>query len=400
MRHRVAFVIQRYGEGITGGSESLCRQIAERMTRYYDVEVLTTTALDHLTWTNDLPAGRSELREVAVHRFPCATERNPEFQKTYDRIFSAQLSLEEEHAMVRQQGPYCPALIEHLQKCLNDYDAFVFFTYLYYPACVGLPLVKSKAAFVPTAHDEPFLYLHLLDDLFQQTPFLIFISPEERHLLQRRFNLPADAGRAIGMGMESCDPGPPDPAWDDLAARLGERRVIAYLGRVESGKGCEELVDFFRCYAGQSGRRNVVLLLLGKRSMPIPDHPQILSTGYVSEYVKQQVLHRAEVVIASSPFESLSITALEALLSGTPLLVNGRCDVLVGHCLRSNGGLWYRDFEEFSEALTVLLDDAELRREMGSRGKTYVEENYRCSDVEQAYRDVLDSIIAGGKTAS
>ena len=165
-------------------------------------------------------------------------------------------------------------------------------------------------------------------------------------------------------------------------------------------RGCDELVEFFLRYVEQTDRRDVMLLLIGKRSMPIPDHPQILAPGYVSEYVKQRVLDRAEVVITSSPFESLSATALEALLSGTPLLVNGRCDVLVGHCLRSNGGLWYRDFEEFSEASTVLLDDAELRREMGSRGKMYVEENYQWSAVEQAYREVLDSIIAGGKTTS
>ena len=237
MKHRIAFVIQRYGEGITGGGELLCREIAERLIPYYDIEVLTSTSLDHLSWTNDLPAGTSEMHGVRIQRFLCETGRNPEFEKICHRIFTAQLSLEEEHTMIREQGPYCPSLIEHVRKYATDYDAFVFFTYLYYPTCTGLPLVKSKAAFVPMAHDEPSLYLHLLDDLFEQTPFLIFNSPEERHLVQRRFNLSAETGRVIGMGIEPRDPGPPDPIWDDLAEQLGERRVMAYLGRVENGKG-------------------------------------------------------------------------------------------------------------------------------------------------------------------
>jgi glycosyltransferase involved in cell wall biosynthesis len=396
-KRRIAFVVHRYGDQITGGAEAHCRQIAERMARYYEVEVLTTTALDHLSWKNVLPAGRDELNGVVVRRFPSATERNlVEFHKIYDRIFLTQLTPEEEYEMLRHQGPNCPKLIEYLRNSADRYGAFVFFTYMYYPTCLGLPLVKSKAAFVPTAHDETSLYMHLLDDLFRQTPFLLFNSHEERHLLQRRFNLPAGVGRVVGMGVEPTDPGPPDAAWPDLAERIGASRVLAYLGRVENGKGCDELVDFFLRYVEKAGCRNLLLLLVGRRTLPIPDHPQILSTGYVSEYLKQQLLRRADIVVASSPFESLSLTALEALLFERPLLVNGHCPVLVGHCLRSNGGLWYRDFEEFSEALATLLDDPELRRAMGAQGRRYVEENYRWETVEQAYREVLEAIIAGG----
>jgi len=395
-KHRIAFVIQRYGEGLTGGAEAECRQIAERMTRYYEVEVLTTTALDHLSWRNVLPAGRSELNGVAVCRFPSEAERNlAGFHRIYDRIFLTQLTPEEEHEMLRQQGPHCPKLIQYLHDCREDYDAFVFFTYMYYPTCLGLPLVKSKAAFVPTAHDETALYMHLLDELFRQTPHLLFNSHEERHLLQRRFNLPGNVGRVVGLGVEAADPGPPDPAWEPLAERLRGHQVLMYLGRVENGKGCDELVDFFLRYRDQVSREDLLLMLVGKRTLPIPDHPQILPTGHVSEYVKQQLLRTVDVVVASSPYESLSLAALEGLLFERPLLVNGRSPVLVGHCLRSNGGLWYRDFEDFSEALSVLLDSPELRQRMGAQGRQYVQTNFRWEDVERAYREVLDGIISG-----
>lgn len=47
---KIAFVVQRYGLDVNGGAEYHCRLIAERMTKYFDVEVLTTCAIDYMTW--------------------------------------------------------------------------------------------------------------------------------------------------------------------------------------------------------------------------------------------------------------------------------------------------------------------------------------------------------------
>ena len=73
---RVAFVVQRYGADVTGGSEALARAVAERLPSFHDVTVFTTRARDYVTWRNELAGGEREESGVRVLRFPVEEERD------------------------------------------------------------------------------------------------------------------------------------------------------------------------------------------------------------------------------------------------------------------------------------------------------------------------------------
>jgi hypothetical protein len=100
-------------------------------------------------------------------------------------------------------------------------------------------------------------------------------------------------------------------------------------------------------------------------------------------------LEAATVVVVPSPYESLSLLALEAFAVGTPVLANARAEVLVEHCLRSNAGLFYADRWEFVEALKLLMKDAALRTAMGENGKAYVHRHYRWTTILHKYERIF-----------
>jgi hypothetical protein len=86
------------------------------------------------------------------------------------------------------------------------------------------------------------------------------------------------------------------------------------------------------------------------------------------------------------------MVVLEAWALGTPVLVNGACDVLRGQCLRSNGGLYYENRTEFLQTLHVLVRNRRLNTALGNNGRRYFAEHYAWPVVERKYLDLLERL--------
>ena len=69
-KNKICFVVQRYGLEVNGGAELHCKQLAEKMTPLYEVHVLTTKAIDYMTWRNEYNQDEENIEGVHVHRFP------------------------------------------------------------------------------------------------------------------------------------------------------------------------------------------------------------------------------------------------------------------------------------------------------------------------------------------
>lgn len=381
-KKKIAFVIQRYGLEVNGGAEYICRLFAEKLKDRYDIEVLTTCAIDHYAWRNEYAPGVEKINGVTVRRFPVVREREMQsFAEFCNVILHTKSTPEQQEQWLRDQGPDCPELIEYITTHSDDFDKFIFIPYLYYQSYFGLLAVKEKAILMPAAHDEPFLYLDIFRRVFQEVGEIAFLTHEEADLVRRTFNLPQEKGKLVGVGIDSSEIVP------EPVAALGDDPYVLYVGRIEEGKGCLEMFDFFRLYK-QRHPGPLKLVLVGKANMIIPEQEDIISLGFVSEGEKRHIMQQAQALIMPSQYESLSLVLLESMNEGVPVLVNGKCEVLKGHCRRSNAGLWYEDYFEFELTLGKIMDP-NLRSFLSRNAEKYIETKYRWDHTIEMFNQFL-----------
>ncbi len=370
---KIAFVVQRYGAEVMGGSELHCRLLAERLDADgHPVTVFTTCAKDYITWRNEYPPGWSRLNGVEVKRYPVDRERDiASFNAYSDWIFANDHSDGDEREWIERQGPSTPALLEALEQEEGAHDHFIFFTYLYYSTYWGLKKLKGKKTLVPTAHDEPALRLRLMTEVFAAPAAFMFNTDAERKMLGRHFPFNGKYQDTVGVGVDF-------PEGLDVAGFRNkhnlERPFILYAGRIEPGKGCRELVDYFLGYADSNP--GLDLVLIGNRLMDLPADPRIRYLGFVSPREKNEAMAAAELTVHPSHFESLCMAAIESLAVKTPILVQAEAEPLREHCLKGQCGLFYSGAGEFASALGLLAGDEKLRRLFGANGYAYVLRNY------------------------
>lgn len=392
MKKKIAIINQRYGLEVNGGSELYSRQIAEKLIAKYDVEVLTSCAVEYVKWSNYYNEGVEQINGVTVRRFKTLHEREPKVFSALDSMMLSNPHIEEEisEQWIEHMGPYCPDLVEYVDKHQDEYEAIIVVTYLYYTAVKSIVRIKNKAIFIPTAHQEPFIHFDMYKKVFGAADAYVFLTDEEKDLVHSIFHNENVPYEVMGVGVEV----PEVVDSDRFKKKYNLDNYLIYVGRIDEGKDCPRLFKYFLEYKRRV-KSDLKLVLMGKAVCDIPKSPDIISLGFVSEEDKFDGIKGAKALILPSKFESLSISVLEAMTLSVPVIVNGICDVLKGHCVKSNGGLYYKNYFEFEGCINYMMEHPEEYAIMCKNARKYVEDYFQWDDIMKKFDRIIERV---GKT--
>jgi glycosyltransferase involved in cell wall biosynthesis len=390
---KLLYVVQRYGDDIVGGSEAACRQFAEALTNAgHSIEVVTSCARSYVTWEDSYEEGTTNINGVLVHRLRVEEPRKPERFGPMDQWLMSENSspLRFEHERwARIMGPDISGFRKWMIDNAHRFDAAIFMTYLYSTATSGIPAIAGRIpiVFQPTAHDEPPLRIPLFEATFRLADAFMFFTPEERTVVEERFRIDP-VGKVVGIGIE-LNPPCSDPSEFRSLFGLQDDPYLVYVGRLDPMKGVKQLCEFFVELKKQYPS-SLKLVLAGDPMVELPEHQDIVITGFLEESMKHAAIKGSLALVQSSYFESFSIVLCEAWVQKRPALVQGASTVLRGQAMRSNGAIPYEGYAEFEQAVMMLFEDRDLADQMGVCGRSYVEKQYEWGNVVNNVESALE----------
>jgi glycosyltransferase involved in cell wall biosynthesis len=374
MAARIAFVPPRFGPQVVGGSEAASRQVALGFAaRGWHVEVLTTCAVNHYTWANDLKEGMTVEDGLRVRRFENIFQSSEAGYRAQMKIQAEILPTIDEQVAWLSWRFTVPDLFEHLLRHGAEYDAIMFSPYMFWTTTVCQPAVSDRAVAMPCLHDEFYARLDVVRPVLADAARVWFLSEPEHELAHRLGPLAPDH-TVTGLGVHV--PSGYEP--DRFRRRHGlTRPFILFAGRRAPEKGWHWLVDQFADATHEHGL-DLDLVTMGAGDIdPRSDiASRVIDLGLVSAEDRDDAMAAAVAYVQPSRMESFSLSVMESWLAGTPVLAIEGSEVVGWHCRRSGGGRIFADGTELAAILHELTADPGARAEMAARGRNYVLENY------------------------
>ncbi len=404
----IAIVTPWYGAELTGGAERTAWQIAHGLAeRGHDVTVLTTCARAFASdWSVEAyPPGEQRQDGILIQRFSVDARDPNAFDRANDVLLSQAPAFYARHAAAIGEdiadafitnSINATGIIDTLRETASQYSAVIVLPYPYALCVNAIAAAGSRAMLVPCLHDEPYAYLPAVADAFRSVGRIAFNTPGERRLAYRIFG-PAITLKSFVLGQWVDAP----EISTNRRERINgftphDRRYLLYLGRRDSTKNVDMLVESFATFRRRERMSALELVLAGpgKHSYSDARHG-IVDLGEVDDAQKAALLTGAWTVVQPSLNESFSRVIMEAWSAGAPVVVNARCEA-TADVVREAGGGWIAATKAQWSAVFGSLEalTPANRAAFAARGKQYVEEQTARERILTRLEDAIRALPA------
>lgn len=181
-----------------------------------------------------------------------------------------------------------------------------------------------------------------------------------------------------------------------------EAAVILFLGRLHPIKGADKLIEAFLRVCKQVS--DVILVMAGPDEFKIENQfrskvkqsglqNRIVFPGMVTGEIKTDLLARADLFCLPSDAEGFSMAILEALASGTAVMISPGCHFPEVEKF-GFGKVVEAEPEVMAKAMTELLKDRKQLEEIGRKGREFVSQNYSWDTIACELIDAYQEGIA------
>ncbi len=373
---KIAIVCPRYGIEIRDKEVRFARMLAENLMQRYEVEVLTTRALDSSTWRNWYAREYETVKGVNVHRFKVTHEKAADFN-SYTSTYLQQCregakSVGVESLWIEKHGPQSPDCIRHLMFHRFDYDAVIFVGHMNYLTVAGIPEVRDRAILIPLIDgNQPYFQFTIMQKMFAMANGFIFLSDEERMFVRQKFRTQGIPCEVMGASVDIPDN---VNASDFYRKYRINDFYLAYSGRVDESKSCDLMFDYFCEYKARNPQSPLKLLLMGKVYCEVPERDDIISLGDIPESDRLNGIAGAGVFVYPARHEAIPESVMSAMALGVPVLVSGGSEAMKNLCIKSNAGLFCNNFFEFEGALNLMLSREDVYEAMSRNAIAYTKQ--------------------------
>ncbi len=420
---RILHVIHRFHPA-QGGAEHLMGKISTSLARAgHDVQVVTSDSLDYeLFWDPDRRRVKTQsdrydgvdILRFPISHLPLSQFAFPAIRRLLWLLSSTQVVPSAWLNRLSRFAPWMPELQKWADRNDQPYDRVAAMTITFDPIFeaaarlarrqhipfVAYPLTHLGAGDRP-GQDRVSRYYTMRQQiaLVTRCDALVALTETEANFYQERNQQPGNI-RIISPGID------PEPAGDANGNRFRVKHglsgpIILSIGAMSRDKGMIQLVEAVRQLWADG--RNVELVLVGEvltqfqqylERLPAADRGRIHLLGSIPDEEKQDALAAASLFSLTSITESFGTVYLEAWLQGLPVV---GANIWAAKDVISHGedGLLvpFGDVNGLAGVLSMLLDEPEMARDLGQKGRQKVLKKHTWSHQFRVIQDLYNSLV-------